>query len=438
MQKRNSTTKNAMWIISCKVIQALLGMIVSMMSARYLGPSNYGLISYAASIVAFVLPIVQLGFRSTLVNEIIDNPDKEGEIMGTSVFFCLLSAVVCIIGVCSFVCAINSNEPVTLAVCALYSLSLLTQAIEMIQYWFQAKLIAQYISLTGLVAYVIVTIYKLYLLITQKSIYWFAVSNAIDYFIIAVVLIVFYCKLSKQKLSISVYRFYKMFAKSKYFIISSLMVTIFAQTDKIMLKNMLSEESVGIYSAAVTCAGLTSFVFAAIIDSFRPTIFEKKKLSENDYEKSLISCYSVVIYLSLIQSFVFTMFSSLIINILYGSEYIKSAEVLSLVVWYTTFSYLGPIRNIWILAENKQKYLWIINLSGAMMNVMLNIVFILLWGVMGAALASLMTQFFTNVIVGFIIKPIRYNNYLMIKGCNPKLLIHFIKQLSIRKFKTNI
>ena len=44
------------------------------------------------------------------------------------------------------------------------------------------------------------------------------------------------------------------------------MVTIFAHTDKVMLKMMLSEEAVGIYSAAVTCAGLTSFVFAAIID----------------------------------------------------------------------------------------------------------------------------------------------------------------------------
>lgn len=437
MQKRNSTTKNAVWIISCKVAQALFGMVVSMLSARYLGPSNYGLISYAASIVAFVLPIVQLGFRSTLVSEIIDNPDKEGEIIGTSLFFNFLSSIACIIGICAFVYVANPNEPVTLVVCALYSLCLMAQALEMIEFWFQAKLISQYTSVTGLVAYTVMTAYKIYLLATQKSIYWFAVSNALDYFIVAIVLIVIYHRLSNQRLKISFKRFRQMFARSKFFIVSSLMVTIFAQTDKIMLKAMMSEEAVGIYSAAVTCAGLTSFVFSAIIDSFRPTVFENKKFSREAYEHSLVSCYSVVIYLSLAQSLVCTVFSKLIIHILYGADYAASAGVLGLVVWYTTFSYLGPIRNIWILAEDKQKYLWIINLSGAVTNIVLNAVLIPFIGVMGAALASLITQIFTNVIVGFIMKPIRYNNRLMLKGCNPKPLINYAKQLTTKMRRGN-
>ena len=218
------------------------------------------------------------------------------------------------------------------------------------------------------------------------------------------------------------------------------MVTVFAQTDKIMLKSMLSEESVGIYSAAVTCAGLTSFVFSAIIDSFRPSVFENKKVSKDAYENSLVSCYSIVIYLSLAQSLVFSVFSKLIIYILYGADYAASASVLELVVWYTTFSYLGPIRNIWILAENKQKYLWIINLSGAIANVLLNAVLIPVMGVIGAAWASLITQIFTNVIIGFIVKPIRDNNRLMLKGFNPKLLIGYVKQITkkIRRGKQNV
>lgn len=432
MQKRNSTTKNAVWIISCKIIQSLLGMVVSMLSARYLGPSNYGLISYAASIVAFVLPIVQLGFRSTLVSEIIDNPEKEGEIIGTSLFFNVLSSIACIIGVCGFVYAANPNESTTFIVCALYSISLIAQALEMIIYWFQAKMISQYTSLTGLTAYIVVTVYKIYLLAKQKSVFWFAISHALDYFIIAIVLIILYHKLSQQRLKVSFERFGQMFAKSKHFIVSSLMVTIFAHTDKIMLKAMLTEEAVGIYSAAVTCAGLTSFVFAAIIDSFRPTVFENKKLSYELYEKTLVTCYSVIIYLSLAQSLVCTVFSKLIIYIMYGTEYAASAPVLGLVVWYTTFSYIGPIRNIWILAENKQKYLWIINLSGALTNVMLNAFLIPLIGIMGAALASLVTQIFTNVIIGFIMKPIRYNNRLMLRGCNPEPLFLYTKQLVIK------
>ena len=440
MSRKNSVTKNAFWIISCRIIQAILGLVISMISARYLGPSNYGLINYAASIVAFVLPIVQLGFRSTLVQEIIDNPQKEGEVLGTSLVFSVISSIFCAFGVCSFVYFTSAGETETVIVCALYSLSLIFQATEMIQYWFQAKLVSHYMSLTGLGAYVLVSIYRIYLLITEKSIYWFVVSQALDYFIISLVLLIIYMKLSSQKLTISVKRGLRMLDKSKYFIVSSMMVTIFAQTDKIMLKMILGDETVGIYSAAVTCAGMSSFVFSAIIDSSRPAVFESKKESEEKYQNCLKKCYSVIIYLSLFQSLVFTLMSKLIISVLYGEAYSSATNVLRLVVWYTTFAYIGPIRNMWILAENKQRYLWIINLSGAVVNIILNLVLIPLLGVMGAALASLLTQFFTNVLIGYIIRPINYNNRLMMQALNPKLFIKYLMLFltKIRKGKNNV
>ncbi len=432
--KRNSTVKNATWIIVCTVVQSILSLVVNMFTARYLGPSNYGIIGYATSVVAFVAPIMKLGLNHVLVNEFVKTPDKDGEILGTTIFFNSVSAFSCMIAVNAFVFATNPNDSVTQLVCALYSINLFAQALEMVQYWFQAKLASQYTSLTGLAAYVIVTIYRVYLLVTQKSIYWFAVTQSLDYLIIAIVLLLFYKKLSKQKLSVSWDRFVAMFSHSKHFIVSSMMITVFAQTDKIMLKMMITDEAVGIYTAAFTCAGMTSFVFSAIIDSFRPSIFEKKQTSESDYENTLIGCYSVIIFFALAQSVVISVFSGLIIDILYGSSYAAAENILRVVVWYTTFSYIGSVRSVWILAENKQKYLWIINLSGAVVNVVLNFALISIMGVMGAALASLITQIFTNLIISYIIKPIRHNNYLILKSLDPRILVGYSRVL-LKKLK---
>lgn len=429
MNKRNSTVKNATWIISCKIVQSFIGIIINMLSAQYLGPSRFGIINYAASIASFLLPVTQLGFRSTLVRDIIAQPDKEGETVGTALFFSLLSSVVCIVGITSFVSITSPNEPVTILVCMLYSITLSVQALEMIQYWFQAKLISQYTSLTSLFAYTVVAIYKIYLLATGKSVYWFSVTYAIDHFLIAATLIVCYKKLGGQKFTVSFSRFRQMLSASKHFILSSLMVTIYAQTDKIMLKFMMSDEAVGIYSVAVGCAGMTSFIFAAIIDSCRPSVFENKKRDQASYENSLKMCYSVVIWLSLAQSIFMSGLSKPIIHIMYGEAYSQSASVLGLVVWYTTFSYLGSIRNIWIIAENKQKYLWVINMSGALANVVMNAILIPAIGTMGAALASLLTQIFTNVVIGFILEPIRYNNVLMMGSLNPRILLNGLKSI---------
>lgn len=426
---KNKVIKNASWIIGIQLIKSLLGMVISMLTARFLGPSNFGLINYAASIVAFVTPIMYLGLTGVLVQEIVNTPEKEGEILGTSIFMAFISSILCIGGVISFSAIANHGEKDTIIVCALYSILLIFQSFEMVIYWFQAKLLSKYSSVVSLAAYILVSGYKIYLLATQKSIYWFAVSNALDYMIIALGAAVVYKKLGGRPLRFNFNTAKHLFSKSRYYIVSNMMIAIFAQTDRIMLKLMIDDAATGYYSAAVTCAGMTGFVFSAIIDSFRPMIFDDKKNNEKQYEKDMCRLYGIIIYLSLIQSLAITLFSGLIIQILYGAAYSASINVLKLVVWYTTFSYLGSVRNIWILAEDKQKYLWIINLSGALANVVLNYILIPIMGIMGAALASLVTQIFTNVLTGFIIRPIRYSNTLMLRALNPKEMIKAIKVL---------
>ena len=201
------------------------------------------------------------------------------------------------------------------------------------------------------------------------------------------------------------------------------MIAIFAQTDKIMIKLMISDTATGYYSAAVSVASMTSFVYLAIIDSFRPVIFKNHEESKEKFELKIKRLYSIIIYISLAQSLVMTIFSRLIINILYGSAYLGAINALRIICWYTTFSYLGSVRNIWILCKNLQKYLFVINLSGALLNIVLNLLLIPLIGIEGAAIASFATQFFSNFIIGFILVPMRENNKLIVSSLNPKYLI---------------
>lgn len=425
---KNNVFKNAGWIIGCKIVQSLLNLVIGLITARYLGPSNYGVISYVASIVAFAMPLMQLGLKNTLVKEFVDFPDREGTILGTSLLLNIISSIFCMIGSVSFVMIVNAGETETIIVCALYSLTLLFNATEMTQYWFQSKLLSKYPSIAALIAYVFVALYKIYLLVTQKNVVWFAFSNVIDYFLISVILMDIYKKVGGQKLSVDWRLGKEMLSRSKYYIIPSLMVIIFQHTDRIMIKLMIGEAETGFYSAAITCIGITSFVFSAIIDTARPVILEAKGRTPEEYEKKVVQLYSIITFLSLAQSIGMTVLARPIVFVLYGADYAKTAGILAVAVWYNTFGHYGSVRNIWILAEEKQKYLTGINVAGALANVVLNFILIPIWGAVGAAVASVITQFFTNVIIGFVFKPIRKNNSLMIKSFNPKVLLGMIKR----------
>ena len=327
----NKIASNALWIIVGRIAQSLVALVVGMLTARYLGPSNYGLLSYASSIVAFVVPIMNLGLNNILVQEVTNNPDEEGRIFGTSLILSVVSAFACIFGVSTYTFLVDSNEPTTNWVVILYSVLLIFQALELMQYWFQAKLLSKYMSIASLLAYIFVA------------------------FLIAIFLILAYKKLGGQHLSFSKDTALRMLSSSKHYIIADLMVTIFAQTDRIMLKLILNEEAVGYYSAAVTCACITSFVFVAIIDSMRPSIFAYKKAGDLErYEKGISRTYCIIIYLALGQCVLMTVFAKIIIVVLYGGAFEPSVITLRIVVWFTTFSYMGAVRNIWILGEGKQ------------------------------------------------------------------------------------
>ena len=432
----NRVLKNATWIIACKVIQSILSFIIGTLTVRYLGPTNYGVITYVASVISFLLPIMQLGLKNTLVKEFIKNPNNEGEILGTALIINIISSLFSMAGAITFVSIANAGERETIIVCALYSLVLLFQATEMTMYWFQAKLLSKYPSIATIIAYVVVAIYKVYLLVTGKSVVWFAISYVLDFFLISIILLVIYKKLSNQKLSINWNIGRQMLSRSKYYIIPSLMVVFYQHTDRIMLKLMVSDIETGLFSAAITCTGMTGFVFQAIIDSARTVILETKERTPELYERRVVQLYSIITVFALTQSIGMTIMAEPIIYLLYGKSYLDAVPMLQLAVWYDTFGYYNSVRNIWILAEEKHKHLTKINIVGALANIVLNACLIPIWGGIGAAIASIISHFFTNVVIGFIYEPIRRNNYLMLKGLNPKVIIGIAwSMLSLKKKK---
>ena len=133
----------------------------------------------------------------------------------------------------------------------------------------------------------------------------------------------------------------------------------------------------------------------------------------------------------MIQSVFLTVFAKQVVDILYGPAYLAAIPLLQIITWYSAFSYMGTVRNIWMLAEEKQKYLWILNMSGALLNVVGNLIMIPHIGAAGAAIASVLTQFFTNFLLCFIVRPIRPTSKLIIKALNPKPLFDMLMRKKI-------
>lgn len=387
------------------------------------------MINYAKSVIAFAVPFMRLGLDITLTKELVDNPEQQDRVMGTALVMEMVSSLVCLGAVTGFVSVFNHGESQTIAVCVLYGISMFFQAVELIQHWFHSNLKSKYPSVAALISYGIVSIIKIYFLVSAKSVYWFAIVYSAEFGIVGLLLLIQYFRKEKRTLGFSFPLARELFSRSKHYIWAILMVSVFQNTDHVMLKLMVGNDENGYYTAAITAVGVVQFVYMAIIDSVRVVILENKKTDEKAYRRNLSGLYGLVTYMSVIQSIAFVVLSRLIIHVLYGSEYLAAAPIVRLLVWYVAFSYMGVIRNIWILAEEKQSILWKINLMGALLNVLLNAILIPVWGACGAAMASVLTQIFTNFLLGFIYKPLRENNRLMLAGLHPRAVVAAVKSI---------
>ena len=413
---KHKEVKNAEWIIGVRVVQMLCSLLVSILSARLLGPSNYGLVSYGITYTTFFMSLCTLGINSVIVKDFVDFSDEKGEALGSAIVLRLISSTLSIGIIILIAFFLDRGEPETILVVALCAVCLIFHAFDTIACYFQSLYQSKYSSTAYLVGYAVASAYKIVLLLLGKSVRWFALATSVDYAVIAILLFCIYKRRNGPPLSFSWRKGKALLSKSYHYILSGAMVAIHGQLDKLMLKHMVDQAAVGYYSIAVSISNMWVFVLTAIIDSMYPTILQLHKPDRLQFERKNRQLYAMVFYVSVFVSALLTFFGRYAILILYGRSYLPSVGALSVVSWYTAFSYLGTARNAWLVCENKQKYLKYTYAAAVVINILLNSVMIPVWGIMGAGLASLITQILTSIGIPALIPALRPNAKLMLQA----------------------
>lgn len=413
---RSRTVRNVFWLFGGQFVRRVLVFLVGILSARYLGPDNFGLINYCAAYLTFFASLCTLGIDSVILKVLEDNPGEAGQTLGTTLVLRGISSLLSAGAIVGIVAIADRGEPLTVAVAALTGVSLLFQIFESLNEWFQWRLQSRFSAVATVAAYIAVSAYKIALLVTGKSVVWFALSNAVEYCVLAACLMLAYRKNGGPRFSFSMKKARELLGRSSGFILSGLMVSVYASTDKLMLKQMLSDAAVGHYALATGISTMWCFLLLAIINSMAPGIVRLFAADREAYLRRNRQLYAIVFYLCVAASGAICLLAEPIVRILYGESYLGAVAPLRIVVWYTAFSYLGVARNTWMVCENRQKYLKYLYLAAAAVNVGLNLLLIPAFGGAGAAAASLVTQTVTVLVMPALIRPLRPNARLMLQA----------------------
>ena len=414
--------KNTSWLLGEKVLRMGAALFVGIWVARYLGPEQYGSLNYAIAFVALFNPIVTLGLDEIVVRELVKFPNERDEILGTAFLLKATASVAtwCLVATVAFL--LPPDNPVGFWIILIIAGGFIFQSFDVLEFYFRAQVLSKYTALVRGSTLIIVSLLKVVLIIGQASMISFAVVGVLELFLVAVGFLVAYRLGHKIKQLRFKIKYAQSLLKDSWpAIFSGLSVMLYMRSDQIMLGQMVGDEAVGLYSAATRISEAWYFIPMVVVQSLFPAIINAKRDNTDSYYKRLQLLFSVLVFIAYAISIPMTFFSDELMVLLYGKMYEPASQVLMIHIWTGVFVSLGVASGSWYVAENLVLLSFYRTLLGCIVNIILNVFLIPHYGIIGAAVASLIAQVFAALMFDVVNRVTRRLFYMKLKSL---LLIH--------------
>ena len=412
---------NISWLFFDKILRLGVGLLVGIWVARYLGPENFGLLNFAIAITGLFGAIAALGLQGVVVRDIVRDPCGARLTLGTAGLLQLAGGLVSFLFILGAIGYLRPDDTLARSVVAILGSMMLLKASEIAVYWFESQVQSKYTVWVQNSVFLVFAAVKVLLILQQAPLTAFVWAMLAEVALVATIMLVVMGLRGPALTSLraSTGRGKSLLLDSWPLILSAIAITVYMRIDQIMLGQMIGDQAVGIYSAAVRISEVWYFVPMAIAASVFPAILEAKKRSEAQYYARLQKLYDVMVIISLSVAIPMTFLATPIVSLLFGEAYLAAGPILAIHVWASVFVFLGVASSKWFLAENRQVLSLQRTALGAIANVGLNLWLIPLYGVIGAAIATVVSQAFAALLFDLLQAVTRPMFFMKLTALNP-------------------
>lgn len=396
-KKHKNLASNFVYLSILQGLNLLLPLITVPYLIRVLGVEYFGLLSFSFAFVTYFQIVTDYGFNATGTRDIsltIDDYVKHNlifnQIMSAKLFLVTVSFILMMTLVFSF------EIFRTYWVIYLFSFgSILGQAIFPVWY-FQGVQKMKYITYLNLITKLVFTI-ALFIFVREKSdFYLVPVFNALG-FIFAGVFALFYIhkdfniRFQVQPLSGII----EQLQKSKYVFLSELKISLFTNTNTLILGILAGNHAVGYFSAAEKLVRAVGNFQTPISNTIFPYLSKEMivdKLKTVQKIKKITKFGAILFSVIIVVCFCF---AEQIIVIIYGSQMFPAVLLFRIVILIPLLSFLDTMFGKQILLNlGKDKLYFRVILLATILNLIINLVLTQLYQEFGTAISLLITQIF--------------------------------------------
>jgi len=410
---------NTSWIMGERLITIGTGFLTTVLLARYLGPEQFGILSYAISLTAIFASAGHMGLAGLVVREVVKFPATKLETLGTSLLLKAAGMAAGFILIAGYALIFENSSSLEFWILLVVSSAVLFQPFDVIDYWFQAQVQAKHTAIARSCATLLSAALKVALVATGAGLMYFAFAHMIQAALGAVFLIVLYRYATRHSIlewKASLTRAGELLKQGWIIYLGSIFAVIYIKIDQVMLKWLVGAEEVGVYSVAAQLSEAWYFVPTAIVASFFPKLIELHAANNKLFNDRLQQIFDFLFILALAVSIAVSLIAQPLISAFFGDSYIEAAPILSIHIWAGIFIFMRALFSRWILIENALMFSLITQGLGALANILLNLLLIPKYGGEGAAVATLLSYSIASYGALFFHKKTRPIFYMMTKS----------------------
>jgi len=419
--------KSSGWIVSEKLIRMSIGIAIGIWIARYLGPESFGILSYSLSVVSIFSVIATLGLDGILVRELVKCPTRANELLFTSVTLKIVASLTILLVTYLTLYIFVQDKQVSMLI-MIISISTIFQSLNVFELFFQSIVEMKYVFFSNAISMLVSSCVKIFLLMNGGELVDFAWVAVLEIFIIFITVFIFFIWYAKStlnnalraKFNINIAK--ELLKDSWPLLFSGMVISLYMKIDQIMINGLLGSKDVGLYAAAVWLSEAIYFLPMAIVVSVYPLLIRSKEIGEKYYLEKLQILYDTLVWLAILISLIITFSSDFLITNLYGPSYSDASDVLKIHVWSSIFVFVGIAYSRFLMIENLKMKALYRTLLGLIINISFNFILIPLYGINGAAVATLLSQLGSNYLYDLFDKNLRYQFYMKIGSFNPRNL----------------
>lgn len=398
---------NIGWLIFDKVFILLLQFFVGVKIANYYGATLFGQYSYAISLVAFSNIFFEL-INSRVLKKYYTKNNFNILVFNTNFFKNSIAIILFFIPIIyKFFYKIDDTLFCLLLLLCLDNV--LMTATSGIENFFEYKLEAKRIVISNNIVKIISYFLQYICMILNKGIIFIAIVRCIGSLIRVIILKYQYNssylgKLENKSVKLDIKLIVKIIDESKYLWFSFVSFLIYTQTDRLMINHYLGVEEVGVYTIGMQLSSILAILIGPIQNSLFPKFLE---LYRDDYQKyynfyKLTNTIITQFYL------IITLISIIVVKYtfkyVYSSQYDGAILIYSILAFSVFIKANGSLQTSHMTIKNITKKSFYKTLVSLILNIILNILLIPKYGINGAAIATLITQFIALFLIDFFIK----------------------------------